>query len=121
MTYDDIHIISQTYHRNGVSGEGFVVTLFDWDSAVREYRQMDNPFVAVSFFGDDENDVKAMAARTAVLNIPLLGESNIGAGDDFNNWRGADHVGPVVAKAWIEGREARFEALIASTRSPVDA
>ena len=97
-------VIAQDYHRNGVGGVGFVVSLVKWPEALR------GDFVAVSFYGgeppedEDTPDVRGdtFAMHTAVLNVPLLamGVIDMYAKPQGNAWRGADKIGPLVAKAW---------------------
>lgn len=91
-------VIKQEYHRNGVGGEGFVASLVTWPLIDKEYSDgfMRNPFLAISFFG--EGGEKLDKEKTAVLSIPMLLEGEIGFGR--NSWRGADYIGPAVAKAW---------------------
>lgn len=97
------HVIHQAYHRNGVGGRGFVVSLVHWDSAGDENEFPVNPFVAISFGVSDRGE---FIEQTAALSIPLLLEGSI----DFargNSWRGSDYLGPLVADAWRERCLAR--------------
>jgi len=94
----DVRIIKQDYHRNGVGGDGFVVSLVDWPEAAPE--SVTSHFVAVSFFASDstlprEEQVEYMRTHTAVLSIDQMMVGNIGQA-----WRGADSVGPAVTKVW---------------------
>ena len=90
-------VIEQAYHRNGVGGVGFVVSLVEWTDA-------DAPtphFVAVSFpCGDETEDRRnRFIEMTAVLSVdlPFAGNIDMLKGAAF---RGADYVGPAVADAW---------------------
>lgn len=92
-------IVKQAYHRNGVGGDGFIVSLVDWPGAASEALATPH-FVAVSFPDPDSThergeQVEYMRSHTAVLSIDQLM-----AGDIDSAWRGADQVGPAVVEAW---------------------
>ncbi len=100
-----IRVIQQDYHRNGVGGAGFIVSLVEWDEAAEEH-DIPNPFLAISFpqeefFGQPEGTYTPETRRrhfeehTAVLNVADVAALNIEQG-----WRGADSLGPAVAEAW---------------------
>jgi hypothetical protein len=82
-------IISQDSHRNG-SGDGspFVVTVF-------EPADERGRFVAMSF-GSTFDEFRQ---HTGVVKISLLPNVEFARG---NSWRGADHYGAEIAKAWQE-------------------
>ena len=91
-------VIRQEYHRNGIGGAGFIVSLVEWPEAGEEARQRGSHsslFLAVSFFGSDEHDMGALREQTAVLNIGDIAEGKI-----EEAWRGADRVGPAIVEAW---------------------
>ena len=106
------HVIKQDYHRNGVGGEGFGVSLVDWGDASIGRTKAERTFVAVSFFGCEGDALikrRTFEARTAVVNLALLADGTIemfpptredGTTPHGNAWRGADRVGPVVAEAY---------------------
>jgi hypothetical protein len=98
-------VIAQDYHRNGIGGVGFVVSLVQWPEAGRD------TFVAVSFYGDQGDEgasprhrMGEFQSHTAVLSVDLLSKKVIDmfATPRGNAWRGADYVGPAVAAAWRE-------------------
>lgn len=101
----DVRVVAQDFHRNGIGGSGFVVSLVEWQGT-----EAPTPhFVAISFFGDLDEDAtpgdrrEAFRAQTAVLQLDRLAAGHIEMhGEHPNAWRGADHVGPSVADAWVE-------------------
>lgn len=96
MALFNAEVIRQDYHRNGVGGSSFVVSLVRWTED--EEAERANPFVVISFLGDGR---KGFIERTAVLSIKYLIEGSI----DFargNSWRGSDYLGAAVADAWRE-------------------
>lgn len=107
-----MRVLKQDYHRNGVGGAGFVVSLVEWPEATDGRPDIGTPhFVAVSFFGDDETDREAFIAQTAVLSIDLLfaGIIDMHHPGGGNAWRGSDKLGPLVADAWqAHCRAGRF-------------
>ena len=106
-----IEILKQDYHRNGMGGEGFIVSLFTWDVNANG---MDDKFVAISFdgphlSGDTSEDRREFfRSHTAVLNIHMLEDGNIEFAKG-NSWRGADHVGPELVGAWEKTNPDFFE------------
>lgn len=109
----DIKVIKQDYHRNGVGGDGFVVSLVEWQDAALDRTKASRIFVAVSFPGYEgtpKEQAETFRRQTAVLNVSLLAKGVIEMfpvpGDDplnpvhGNAWRGADRVGPAVTEAW---------------------
>jgi hypothetical protein len=98
----DVSVVAQDYHRNGVGGAGFVVSLFQWRNQGDEGEP--RLFVGVSFFPDYKDDGRgtreAFREHTAVLDLGLLTDGCIEISK--NSWRGADHVGPTLATAWQE-------------------
>ena len=86
----DIKIKHIDYHRNGVSGIGFDVVVFDWKEG-GVTRQM----VATLFPG---------AGRCAVLDTELVGEGNVRFG--VNSWRG-DSFEDDLRKAIADHKTAR--------------
>lgn len=93
-----VRIIKQDYHRNGIGGDGFIVSLVDWPEA--DEKAVTPHFVAVSFPDPDSRhergeQIEYMRSHTAILSIDQLM-----VGDIDNAWRGADMVGPYVVKAW---------------------
>lgn len=101
----EVRVVAQDYHRNGVGGVGFVVSLVEWSDP-----EAPTPhFVAISFYGDPDetqDDPRTRRAlfveHTAVLQIDLLsaGVIEMYNAPQGNAWRGADYVGPSVADAW---------------------
>jgi hypothetical protein len=90
-------IVEQAYHRNGIGGNGFVVTLF---------KAMDEPgvFVAISFqtrwdFETREQAIEDFATNTAVLSVAETAKGNV-AFAGGNSWRGSDRYGREIAEAW---------------------
>ena len=101
-----IAVLSQAYHRNGISGAGFIVSLVRWPDAAKDTGCSDL-FVAVTYPTYDakgNSTEREFAACTLLINPALAIESDIGGsgGPGINAWRGADAVGPAVAKAWHE-------------------
>lgn len=95
---EPVRIVKQDYHRNGIGGEGFIVSLVDWPDAGKGLATPH--FIAVSFPSPDpsttrEEQKEYMRSHTAVLSIDQLM-----VGDIENAWRGADRVGPAVVEAW---------------------
>lgn len=85
---------SQSYHRNGVGGAGFVVSLVDWPESGAK-----GDFVAISLLGTSrggESTRGEFVEQTFVLNVPMLAAGNI-AFAEGNSWRGSDALGPAVA------------------------
>ncbi len=83
-----MNIINQNYHRNGVSGEGFWVTMFEWpeNGLVVDETEL---FTAITFEVVDENgntDWEESRARTAILRLR----------NPLNKWRGADYADPII-------------------------
>jgi hypothetical protein len=91
MDGESITVIKQAYHRNGIGGAGFVVSLFDWGT--------NGLFVGISF-GNERNK---FIEQTAVLNIAELDYSNIEFAKG-NSWRGSDYCGPTLWEAWEKER-----------------
>ncbi len=94
MEASNIRVLKQDYHRNGVGGNGFVVSLFEWDT---DDVDDDKRFVGISFGSSREEFI----FNTAVLHLGQLQDGNI----EFargNSWRGSDHCGPALADAWNE-------------------
>jgi hypothetical protein len=109
-----VEVLKQDYHRNGVGGAGFVVSLVRWPEATAG-RPEAQTFVAVSFFkDDDEDDHEYLRAHTSVLCVEGLAAGAIDMHDpEFPNaWRGADYVGPAVVEAWYS-RPDPFAELLA--------
>lgn len=89
MAYRGVkRIISQDHHRNGSGGAPFVVTVF-------EPADQRGRFVAMSF-GSTFDEFRE---HTGVVNLSLLPDVEFAHG---NSWRGADHYGPDIARAWQE-------------------
>ncbi len=112
-----IKVIAQNYHRNGVGGDGFVTSIVDWPEAIADSDgEASGQFVAVSFFLPEfagrtptpKEREEYFRAHTAVLNI-----NDLVAGIVDHGFRGADRVGPTVAKAWhdfnVEGGAFGFK------------
>lgn len=98
-------IIEQAYHRNGIGGAPFVVTLFESDGEP-------GTFVAISFqtrqgFESRDEAVADFRDHTAVLNVEETANLNV-AFACGNSWRGADHYGLDIAQAWTEKCKAEF-------------
>jgi hypothetical protein len=96
-----VEVLKQEYHRNGISGAGFVVSLVRWTEA--DIAEDAQPFVVVSFgtVTDDATPKRIredMCEHTAVLSVPMLADGVIEFAE--NSWRGADYVGPAVVDAW---------------------
>jgi hypothetical protein len=96
-------IIRQDFHRNGITGMGFVVSLVEWPEAGID----DQLFVAVSALDDSGygpiRKRRSFEAGTLVLNVARLRPDADGAA---NMWHGADDIGPLVASAWHDSRIA---------------
>lgn len=95
---EPVRVVKQDYHRNGIGGDGFIVSLVDWPEAGEDL--VTPHFVAVSFTDPDSRhergeQIEYMRSHTAVLSIDQLM-----VGDIKNAWRGADRVGPAVVQAW---------------------
>lgn len=107
-----VRVIRQNYHRNGIGGAGFVVSLVEWPEAAETARAAGSRcsvFLAVSFDTDDD---AAMCESTAVVNLGQVIE-----GDIDSAWRGADYVGPAVVAAWRKAEAAHDRALGLPARS----
>lgn len=104
-------VISQSSHRNGVGGAGFVVTLFEAvdnegvfvaismrpdrpDEAVPDYA-IASYGIRDAYIQHERND---FAAHTAVLNVDETANGNIEFAGG-NSWRG-DNFGYEIADAW---------------------
>ena len=90
-------VIKQDYHRNGISGAPFIVTLFEPTAAVADKVNGDRPtFLAITMFPDtsDEMSSGAIARHTAVLDLQLAAREGV---IEFmhNSWRG-DQFGPEI-------------------------
>ena len=72
-----IKVNKKSYHRNGVSGEGFHVALFS------DEEQPDTNFIGIQFSDDDG------LIRTAVLDIEKAAKGIIEFG--LNSWRGDNY------------------------------
>jgi hypothetical protein len=92
----DVRVLEQSWHRNGIGGAGFVVSLVEWIGT-----EAPSPhFVAISFPSDDKENRRAMfIEQTAVLSVDLTFAGNIGMGGG-NSWRGSDNLGNAIADAW---------------------
>ena len=94
----DIRVVQQEYHRNGIGGAGFVVSLVEWPEAQANHELVTPHFLAVSFFGESgtrAQKVEAFRSQTAVFALDHLMSANI-----VNAWRGADRIGPAVVEAY---------------------
>jgi len=79
------------YHRNGISGEGFVVAMFD---------SRDGPMLGIMFPEYEGDVLSKFQPRVAVLNIDRLGDGIIGMHEGPGNaWRGADSFGDTMRRA----------------------
>ena len=74
----NIKIIKSEFHRNGICGAGFKVSIFEWDDG-----GVKRTMVGIRF---DE------AGHTAVFDLKMLSKQNIEFGMG-NSWRG-DHFEP---------------------------
>lgn len=95
-------IIKQDWHRNGMGGEGFVVSLMEW-GADGDAEPTDL-FVGISF-GETQDE---FISHTAVLKVDELVKGNI----EFargNSWRGADHCGPAIVETLLKDDPTYFE------------
>lgn len=100
------------YHRNGISGVGFYVALFDWQDGPT-LRHM----VASLFPSPDDKDGDAFRAFNglcAVFDVSELAKGNI----DFawgNSWRGDhfEHQLRAAIKAHEVARDAQWQTKIA--------
>ena len=103
---DFVNIMKQEYHRNGIGGAGFLVSIVEWPQGgalAREYGSHSGLFVAMSFFNDDdENDMEYLRAHTGVLNIGQVAEGQIRVFEENAAWRGADRVGPAVVVFYLQ-------------------
>jgi hypothetical protein len=84
-----IKLIKTDYHRNGICGDGFTVSIFDWDG-LDERGKKDEPkqrMVAIDFGEIGQ-------CPFAVFNLAELANGNIDFGRG-NSWRGDHFAGPV--------------------------
>lgn len=80
-----IKLISSAYHRNGVCGHGFYVSLFkDEDGSVK---------VMIEFPEQDDKNDDLIGEHYAVLQVDRLAKGDIGFGT--NSWRGDNYVDTV--------------------------
>lgn len=116
MREDGIRVLKQDWHRNGVSGAGFVVSLLEWpdSDAQIDGEPVEDLFVTISFASDSDMSAEDideyMRSHTAALNIAQLSEGLIKMHGESAAWRGADILGPVVVEAWHAGEEQRDAA-----------
>lgn len=121
MTTDrDVRVVAQEYHRNGIGGAGFIVSLVDWQLPFGGGETPTPHFVAITLPGPDGDESKMQRAvfieQTMVLSIDQLMR-----GDVSGAWRGSDYVGPAVADAWVERCKARgYEAFPDPALTPDD-
>lgn len=105
---EHVKVIETARHRNGSGGAPFYVSLVQWGAE----EVGDDLFVAISFppddpYGTPDEQREYLREHTAVLNVRLLGERNIGFAMG-NSWRGADHVGPSVVETIAAAHEYEF-------------
>lgn len=89
-----IEVQEVSWHRNGISGEGFYAVLFRWETE----RGMEN-FIGTVFDG---------SGQCAVLSLDRIGKEGVAFG--LNSWRG-DDAEPVLRKAikdWDTNRMGPF-------------
>ena len=95
-------ILDVSFHRNGVSGKGFIAVLFTM------YNE-DGVFIASVPYDDYRG--------TTVFNVDKLAEGNIKFGEGENSWRG-DNIGyelkDVVQKMVEEKFENQLKAFMES-------
>ena len=117
-----IRVIKQDYHRNGIGGAGFVVSLVEWPEGAADAKAAGSHsglFVTISFPNwDNENDTEYMRAHTAALNIGQLAEGQIMMYEDNAAWRGADRLGPAVVDEWMLENERRSSRFMAQELDP---
>lgn len=78
---EDITILSGDYHRNGISGVGFVTMVFV------DHKQDGMKFLA-TIFGNEDPKAPFYNCETAVVSLDLIEQGGVEFG--FNSWRG-DH------------------------------
>lgn len=91
----NLKIESIEYHRNGVSGEGFYVVLFNDLEAKRK-------MIATIFSSTFEKNGEC---RCAVYDLAMLAEGNIAFGE--NSWRGDQYfyaLRPLLGEKWLKER-----------------
>lgn len=94
----DPRVVKQDYHRNGIGGDGFVVSLVEW----KEPETATPHFVAISFFAEDTGLTREVQAETFRAKTAVLSLDDLMVGDIENAWRGADRVGLAVVDAWVK-------------------
>lgn len=117
-------ILKVDYHRNGISGRGFVVTLFEPEGTYTNFKgeivpsdmaHYEGPFLAIQFAADEDT----IPMYTAILALDdLFRWSQIGQEEydalaprerDLNAWRG-DRFAKEVQKMAGEQLEERWTA-----------
>lgn len=95
----DIRVLEQDYHRNGIGGAGFVVSVVDWPDS--DTGGTGTHFVCMSFWGEGATPKERRASfveNTGALLLTKLMAADIAFGS--NSWRGSDYLGPAIADAW---------------------
>lgn len=106
-------IHQQAYHRNGIGGHGAVISLFEVEGekglfvATSLVPDLDESLTPSAFqierYGEQEAYVEQWLQRfatdTVALNVEQTARGNI-AFAEGNSWRGADHYGRDLARAW---------------------
>jgi len=97
------------YHRNGIMGDGFMVGLANCLVEGKKRKMLFVQFPKQDENGETPKDEWANM-QTAVLDMDLLAQGDIGGNNGWNQWRG-DHFADEFAKKGQAVLDRRFKKI----------